>query len=80
MIIYADESMKVENEDSRIIKHDEGSAELIPIFEVCITINMFNIGSILFFTLHLIFEFSLVFVSLCNTNFFICNILFFIHI
>ncbi|EFN89739.1 exosome complex component RRP45 [Harpegnathos saltator] len=28
-----DENMKIENENTRIIKYDEGSAELIPIFE-----------------------------------------------
>lgn len=40
--------MEMENESSRIIKHHEGSAELIPIFEVSTRIRMFNVGSILF--------------------------------
>ncbi|XP_014472954.1 PREDICTED: exosome complex component rrp45 isoform X2 [Dinoponera quadriceps] len=31
--ITEDEDIRTENEDSRIVKHDEGSAELIPIFK-----------------------------------------------
>lgn len=48
--------MKTEYEDSRIIKYNEGSAELIPVFEVSITHVQYRVNFVSF----LAFNFTLI--------------------